>query len=606
MTLFQIAEPEETRFAIGIDLGTTHSLVAFKQNATTRCLKDENNEVLLPSIVHYGEKEVLVGKSAQVEDCPQHTIFSVKRLMGRHLKDIPQHLPYHFVESENITRIKTPQGDKTPVEISAEILKTLKARAEQEIDSPLLGAVITVPAYFDEAQRQATKDAARLAGLNVLRLINEPTAAALAYGLDKQKEGVFAVYDLGGGTFDISILRLTEGLFEVLATGGNTALGGDDFDFALFSHLEKRLIHFPQNAHAKRMLLKKAKTAKEKLSFQKNTTLTVEWAGQKEEITLSQEDLTPLVLPLVEETLKTVKKTLRDARLKKEDIDGVVLVGGATRMPLIQKTLADFFKKTPLTDLNPEEVVALGAAEQASLLAGNPESDWLLLDVTPLSLGIETYGGLVEKIIPRNSTLPIARAQDFTTFKDGQTAMALHVVQGERDLVEDCRSLARFELRGIPPMNAGCARIRVTFQVDADGLLCVSAKEESSGIQATIEVQPTYGLKEEEIIKILQSSKQNAQMDAESRALREAQTEGERLIEATLSALESDGHLLEEPEMLAIQQSVQALKENLKTQNRAHILQNIDKLSRLTENFASLRMNKSIQKALFGKTLDQL
>ncbi len=616
MALFQIAEPNQTpephqaQCAIGIDLGTTHSLVASTKNALTVCLKDENDQTLLPSVVHYAKDQITVGKNAQqfaISD-PQNTIISVKRLMGRHLNDIPnaQKMPYHFVDSPQILRLKTAQGEKTPIEVSSEILKTLKKRAEEHLKEKIVGAVITVPAYFDEAQRQATKDAAKLAGLNVLRLINEPTAAAIAYGLDNQSEGVFAVYDLGGGTFDISILRLSKGLFEVLSTGGNTALGGDDFDAALAHFFEKEWIALPRNAENFRALLSYAKTIKERLSFEKNVALSVEINGFSKDFAISQELLAELGKPLIEQTLAAVKRALRDAHLKIADINGIVLVGGATRMPSVQNAVAEFFKQKPLTNLNPDEVVALGAAKQANILAGNrtEADDWLLLDVTALSLGLETYGGLVEKIIPRNSTIPTARAQDFTTFKDGQTAMAIHVVQGERDLVENCRSLARFELRGIPPMNAGVARIRVTFQVDADGQLSVSAREETSGVAAQIEVKPAYGLKEEEIAQILQKSTENAKKDAQVRSLREAQVEAERLIEATISALKADAALLQPKEKSAIKDALTALQKVLKSDDKASIHQKMDQLSFLTENFASLRMNKSIQTALSGKNIN--
>lgn len=614
MALFQIAEPNQTpephqiRHAIGIDLGTTHSLVATYKNALAECLADENGSILLPSVVHYSANQTHVGKLAQdfVVQEPQNTIISVKRLMGRHLKDIEnaQKLPYRFVENANIPQIQTPQGNKTAIEISAEILKTLKNRAEKHLNDKIIGAVITVPAYFDDAQRQATKDAAKLAGLNVLRLINEPTAAALAYGLDNRSEGVFAVYDLGGGTFDISILRLSKGLFEVLATGGNSALGGDDFDIALVNHLKEQCPDFPQSPHAERALLKIAKNAKEQLTFEKKITLTVEFEHFSQQVVLTQETFAHLTAHLIDKTLQAVKRALRDAHLKTKDIQGVVLVGGATRMPAVQQAVAHFFNQTPLTNLNPDEVVALGAALQANLLAGNKTDDFLLLDVAPLSLGIETYGGLVEKIIPRNATIPTARAQEFTTFKDGQTAMMIHVVQGERELVADCRSLARFELKGIPPMNAGAARILVTFQVDADGLLSVSASESTTGIQAQIDVKPSYGLTEEDIAHMLLQSVENAQNDAFSRALKEAQVEAERLIEATRSALKTDGNLLDSQEKNAILQALHSLQSVLGENNRSVIHEQMDQLALLTEHFAALRMNNSIKNALSGKKIE--
>lgn len=620
MALLQIAEPgmsaapHQHKLAIGIDLGTTNSLVATVQSGMSTVLQDENGHSLLPSVVRYLEDgSIKVGhaaQSAQTAD-PKNTISSVKRFMGRGINDIPDttHIAYTFRDTEaGMVQIETRVGIKSPVEISAEILRSLKIRAEKALGGELTGAVITVPAYFDDAQRQATKDAARLAGLTVLRLLNEPTAAAVAYGLDNASEGVYVIYDLGGGTFDVSILRLSKGIFEVLATNGDSALGGDDFDHRIFCWILSEAGLSPLNQEDTRLLLTKAREVKEWLSENAEAQITsVLSTGKLINVKLTAEKLVELTQTLVTKTLNPTRKALRDAGLSIEEIKGVVMVGGATRMPQIRQAVAEFFKQEPLTNLDPDKVVALGAAIQANVLAGNrSDDDLLLLDVIPLSLGLETMGGLVERVIPRNATLPVARAQDFTTFKDGQTAMSIHVVQGERELVSDCRSLAKFELRGIPPMAAGAARIRVTFQVDADGLLSVTAREQSSGVVADIVVKPSYGLTEDEITNMLKSSFGSAEQDKQARALREAIVDAERLIEAINAALAQDGNLLSPSEKSAIEAQVQALITTSQGSDKDSIIQAVESLNHATENFAGRRMDASVKQAFAGQDLNKL
>ena len=620
MALLQISEPgmstapHQHRLAVGIDLGTTNSLVATVRNSIPEVLTDEEGRALLPSIVRYlpnGHANIgFAAQAMQVKD-PRNTVSSVKRLMGRGLKDIvhAENLPYEFVDSPGMVQLKTVAGVKSPVEVSAEILATLRQRAEDSLGDELVGAVITVPAYFDDAQRQATKDAATLAGLNVLRLLNEPTAAAIAYGLDNASEGIFAVYDLGGGTFDISILKLTKGVFEVLSTGGDSSLGGDDFDHRLFCWIIEQAKLSPLSIEDTSLLMVKSREAKELLSTKSETRIDAALqSGEEVHLTLTAAEFNRLTQHLVAKTLTPSRKALRDASLTVDDIDGVVLVGGATRMPQVRKSVGDFFQSTPLANIDPDKVVALGAAIQANLLAGNRASgdDWLLLDVIPLSLGIETMGGLVEKVIPRNSTIPCARAQEFTTFKDGQTALAVHIVQGERELVTDCRSLARFELRGIPPMAAGAARIRVTYQVDADGLLSVSARELRSGVEASIAVKPSYGLADDQVAKMLQDSFQSAETDMKLRALREQQVDAERIVLATESALAADVSLLSEDELAEVRQLIAAVRAVAAGDDPDVIKLRVDALAKGTDEFAARRMDRSVRAALSGKTLDQV
>ena len=614
MALLQISEPgaspdpHQRRIAVGIDLGTTHSLVAAVRHGVAECLPDEQGRVILPSAVRYlpeGRRQIGADAlAAQAED-PENTIVSVKRFMGRSVADVAnrEHLPYQFEDRPGMLGLATRDGVKSPVEVSAEILATLRFRAEDSFLDDLFGAVITVPAYFDDAQRQATKDAAELAGLKVLRLINEPTAAAIAYGLDNASEGLYAVYDLGGGTFDISLLRLTRGVFEVVATGGDAALGGDDFDRVLAEWaLGGRVI---QSAHDKRAVLVAARAAKEALSDAESTELVAALDAGELRVSVTRVQFEELTQPLVARTLSAVRRVLRDAKVKPGDVQGAVMVGGSTRMPVVRRAVSELFGREVLTNLNPDEVVALGAAIQANQLAGNAaDGEILLLDVIPLSLGLETMGGLVERVIERNSTIPVAKAQDFTTFKDGQTAMALHVVQGERELVSECRSLARFELRGIPPMAAGAARIRVSFQVDADGLLSVSAQELTSGVQAAITVKPSYGLSDDQIAGMLKDGFASAEVDMAARKLREARVEAERMVLATRSALAADGDLLPVAEREALEARMTALAAMV---TDADAIEAATKaLAEATEGFAAERMNRSIARALTGRDVSQL
>ncbi|SUU46172.1 chaperone protein HscA [Actinobacillus ureae] len=616
MALLQIAEPGQTatphqhRLAVGIDLGTTNSLLASVRSGQTQVLLDDQERALVPSVVHYGEQQKTVGVEAfaQASIDPQNTVISAKRLIGRSLADVQTRypdLPYQFIASDNgLPLIQTKQGNKSPIEVSADILSHLNRFAEQRLGGELSGVVITVPAYFDDAQRQSTKDAARLADLNVLRLLNEPTAAAIAYGLDSGQEGVIAVYDLGGGTFDISILRLSRGVFEVLATGGDTSLGGDDFDHLLADWIAEQANYKPQNANEQRELLTLATQTKVMLSQAVETEVKfANWQGM-----VSRAQFNELIQPLVKRSLMTCRRALKDAGVEAEEVREVVMVGGSTRVPFVREQVGEFFEKNPLTSIDPDKVVALGAAIQADILVGNkPDSEMLLLDVVPLSLGIETMGGLVEKIIPRNTTIPVARAQEFTTAKDGQTAMSVHVLQGERELVEDCRSLGRFTLRGIPPMVAGAATIRVTYQVDADGLLSVTATEKSTNVQASIQIKPSYGLTDEEVTQMIKSSMTNAKQDMEARQLAEQRVEADRTIDTVISALQQDGaEVLSVEEFKLIEAEIAKLIQLKQGTDRQAIAQGVKDLDLATQTFAAKRMNLSIQKALAGKAVDEI
>ena len=618
MALLQISEPggapdpHQRRIAIGIDLGTTHSLVAAVRSGVAECLPDDAGRVILPSAVRYlpeGKRQIGAAALAEAATDPRNTIVSVKRFMGRGINDIEgrDKLPYEFIDAPGMVQINTVGGVKSPVEVSAEILATLRYRAEDTFDDDVFGAVVTVPAYFDDAQRQATKDAAKLAGLNVLRLISEPTAAAIAYGLENGSEGLYAVYDLGGGTFDISLLRLEKGVFEVVATGGDSALGGDDFDALLAGWALESSGMNASTPQDKRAVLVAARAAKEKLSAADHATLGCPLNGGELSQRVTREQFVALSQPLVARTLVSVRKVLRDAKTDKADVKGIVMVGGSTRMPMVQAAVGEFFGQTPLTNLNPDEVVALGAAIQANALAGNAGADeLLLLDVIALSLGLETMGGLVERIIPRNSTIPTARAQDFTTFKDGQTAIAIHVVQGEREVVSDCRSLARFELRGIPPMVAGAARVRVSFQVDADGLLNVTACEETSGVEAAITVKPSYGLSDDEIARMLTESFSTAEQDMVERSLRESRVEAECMLLATRAALAADGDLLSASEQAQVTELLVALQASRESSDHHQIDTAVEALAKGTETFAAERMNRAIRLALAGRRVEDV
>jgi len=620
MALLQISEPgqspapHEHRLAVGIDLGTTNSLVATVRSGVATVLPDANGRPLLPSVVRYladGRTEVGYAAQARQAEDPKNTIASVKRFMGRGLKDVAhvESTPYDFVDAPGMVQIRTVAGVKSPVEVSSEILKVLRQRAELSLQGTISGVVITVPAYFDDAQRQATKDAGRLAGLNVLRLLNEPTAAAIAYGLENAAEGLYAVYDLGGGTFDISILKLSKGLFEVVATSGDSMLGGDDFDQRLFCWAVEKAKLPPLNARDMRLLQVRSRDAKEALTFHSESKIIAKLSsGDLVDLSIDTETFCSITQTLVNKTLGPVRKTLRDAGLTVDDVKGVVMVGGATRMPQVQRAVGEFFRRDPLNNLDPDKVVALGAAMQANVLAGNkPQGeDWLLLDVIPLSLGIETMGGLAEKIIPRNTTIPAARAQEFTTFKDGQSGMSFHVVQGERELVADCRSLARFELKGIPPMVAGAARVRVTFQVDADGLLSVSAKEGTSGVEASVTVKPSYGLADADIERMLRDSVEHAKGDVTARALTEQRVDGQRLLEATRTALQADAALLSPDEVKQIEAAMAALEKLLGGTDHRAIKKAADALNKATEDFAARRMDAGIRRALAGRKIGSL
>ena len=616
MALLQIAEPgrsaapHQHKLAVGIDLGTTNSLVATVRNGQAEILTDEQQRPLVPSIVHFGSNQkITVGyeAGALASQDPKNTVISVKRLIGRSLADVKArypNLPYEFAQTENgLPLLKTEQGEMSPIEVSAKILQKLTALSEQRLGGQLSGVVITVPAYFDDAQRQSTKDAAKLAGLNVLRLLNEPTAAAIAYGLDSGQEGVIAVYDLGGGTFDVSILRLSRGVFEVLATGGDTALGGDDFDHLLADWIVAKTGVQPQNEQQKRHLLELAIQTKIALTDQLTTTIDY----QNHQLKISRTQFNDLIQPLVKRSLMACRRALKDASITAEEVREVVMVGGSTRVPYVREQVGEFFQRNPLTTIDPDKVVAIGAAIQADILAGNkPDAEMLLLDVIPLSLGIETMGGLVEKIIPRNTTIPVSRAQEFTTFKDGQTAMSVHIVQGERELVDDCRSLARFTLRGIPAMAAGAAHVRVTYQVDADGLLSVTAMEKSTGVQSSIQVKPSYGLTDDKIMQMLKASMDNAKGDIQARLLAEQRVEARRVIESVYSALENDQSLLNDDELSAVKNALISLEQLAIQEDSMAIKQGIKALDQATQEFAARRMDKSIRAALAGQNIKDI